>query len=551
MTRLPAAPAPVSIYTRFSTDRQDARSIEDQTRRCQAFADARGFHVVSVYRDAAQSGAHLDRADMQRMLGEAKRRGGSPFEFVLVDDLSRLSRDLGNTWRLVFEDLASVNVKVIDVTTGMASDAAGARLTFGAMALVNDTFLQLVRTETHRGLEGRALKGFSTGGRVYGYATRTEEAPPDPEHPRKVFVIDPAEAEVVRRIFRLYVDGEGLKDIAAQLNREHIPAPYDGHGVKVRGHGWSHTTVRAMLRNERYLGKFVWNRRKFVRAPGKKNRRAIERPEAEWVTHEAPELAIIPAELWQSAQARFTQERPHQSDPGRPRGASRHPYLLSALLRCGVCNGKMTVTGSRVRDGVRYASFGCATHNSRGEAICPNGLSVSERKVNHAVICALRDVLTTPGLIRRFVERFNERAADLRASASATPMTDLERDVQERQHRVRNVTQALASVGWSEALIAQLKDEEAQLQTAQARLTALKASTDPLRALPPPHVVEGYLADLLGTLEADPVKGRQLLALHLGSILLTPKNEGPDRFYQATGALNLRVSVKPSCGGRI
>jgi hypothetical protein len=296
-----------------------------------------------------------------------------------------------------------------------------------------------------------------------------------------------------------------------------------------------------MLRNERYLGKFVWNRRKFVRAPGKKNRRAIQRPEAEWVNHEAPELAIIPAELWQAAQARITQERPHKSHPGRPRGSAKHVYLLLGLLRCGVCNGTMTVTGSKVKAGVRYVSFGCATHNSRGEAVCPNGLTVSERKANQAIVGALRDVLTTPGLIRRFVERFNERVADLWAGASATPTTDLEREIQERQNRVRNVTQALASVGWSEALIAQLKDEETQLQTAKARLAALKASADTLRTLPPSHVVEGYLTDLLSILEADPVKGRQLLALHLGSILLTPKTEGPDHF-SVTGALVLQVA---------
>jgi DNA invertase Pin-like site-specific DNA recombinase len=134
--------------------------------------------VVEEYKDAAVSGAHVDRVDMQRLLKAAPRKGGSSFRAVLVDDLSRLSRDLGNTWRIVFDDLASADVKVIDVTTGMSSDGAGARLTFGAMALVNDTFLQLVRTETHRGLEGRALGGFWTGGRVYGYATVTRRTRP-------------------------------------------------------------------------------------------------------------------------------------------------------------------------------------------------------------------------------------------------------------------------------------------------------------------------------------------------------------------------------------
>ncbi len=176
---------PVAIYARYSTDRQDARSIEDQVRRCRAHATAHDYRVVAEYHDAAVSGAHTHRADMQRLLSAARSKSSTQFRAVLVDDLSRLSRDLGNTWQIVFHDLASAEVKVVDVTTGLASDGAGARLTFGAMALVNDTFLQLVRTETHRGLEGRALGGFWTGGRCYGYATVSEKNPPDAEHPAK------------------------------------------------------------------------------------------------------------------------------------------------------------------------------------------------------------------------------------------------------------------------------------------------------------------------------------------------------------------------------
>jgi DNA invertase Pin-like site-specific DNA recombinase len=153
----------VAVYARYSTDRQDSRSIDDQIRRCRAYSDARGFQVVDTYSDAAVSGSHMEREHLQRLLADAGRRR---FDCVLVDDLSRLSRDLGATWRIVFEDLAVRGVRVVDCTTGMASDSAGARLTFGALALVNDTFLQLVRAETHRGLEGRALAGFATGGKT-------------------------------------------------------------------------------------------------------------------------------------------------------------------------------------------------------------------------------------------------------------------------------------------------------------------------------------------------------------------------------------------------
>jgi DNA invertase Pin-like site-specific DNA recombinase len=220
---------------------------------------------------------------MQRLLAAARSRSGAQFQIVLVDDLSRLSRDLGDTWQIVFRDLASAGVRVIDVTTGLASDGAGARLTFGALALVNDTFLQLVRAETHRGLEGRALAGFSTGGRCYGYTTVQEDNPPDPEHPRKVFVIDEAEAVVVRRVFSLFAEGVSLKKLAALLNEEGYAAPHDGGRGNKIGRGWGHTTIRAMLCNERYTGHVTWNQSKWVQVPGRKSRRRVTRPESEWV----------------------------------------------------------------------------------------------------------------------------------------------------------------------------------------------------------------------------------------------------------------------------
>jgi site-specific DNA recombinase len=118
------------------------------------------------------------------MLGDARAKG-CKFRAVLVDDLSRLSRDLGNTWQVVFGDLADRDIAVVDCTTGMASSDPSARITFAALGMVNDQFLQSVRKMTHRGLEGRALAGFHTGGRCYGYRTVVEPNPPDPEHPRK------------------------------------------------------------------------------------------------------------------------------------------------------------------------------------------------------------------------------------------------------------------------------------------------------------------------------------------------------------------------------
>lgn len=125
--------------TRYSSDRHDARSIDAQLRRCRGYAASRSFRVGAEFSDAAKTGANVEQEGMQRLLAAARMGRGSAFGIVHVDDLARLSRDLGDTWQIVFRDPAAVSVKVIDGTTGLASEGAGARLTSGALALLNDT----------------------------------------------------------------------------------------------------------------------------------------------------------------------------------------------------------------------------------------------------------------------------------------------------------------------------------------------------------------------------------------------------------------------------
>lgn len=220
------------VYARYSTDRQDARSLDDQERRCREHAQRQGLNVVHVYSDAAMSESHTQRPGFQALLADARATHGRSFKVVIVDDLARLSRDLWDMGRIVFQDLPALNVRVFDVMTGRFSDDPSSRQLFAAMGMGNDQFLELVKAETHRGLAGRAQQGFWTGGRVYGFGTIPEPNPPDPTHPRKVPVINQEQAEIVRRIFRLYAAGHGHKSIA--VDGGGFPEEFDG-----RGRGWA------------------------------------------------------------------------------------------------------------------------------------------------------------------------------------------------------------------------------------------------------------------------------------------------------------------------
>jgi len=182
-------------------------SDDDQLRKCREYADTHDLNVVSVESDAATTGASTRRPGLQRLLA-AVRQQRPPFRALIVDDLSRLSRDLGDTWTVVFRDCAAAGVRVIGVADGVDSFDPNARLNVGMCGLINDAYLQNVSRETKRGLEARAAAGFHTGGRCYGYRTEPEDKTKD--DPRYIVRIDETEARIVRRIFREYLAGGGV-----------------------------------------------------------------------------------------------------------------------------------------------------------------------------------------------------------------------------------------------------------------------------------------------------------------------------------------------------
>jgi site-specific DNA recombinase len=200
---------------------------------------------------------------------------------------------------------------------------------FGMNALINQGFVEKTRIQTHRGMKGRALNGFWTGGKVFGFSSEQVPNADDPDRPRYAIKIDEVEAKIVRRIFREARDGIGLKQIASRLNDEGVPAPHDG-GKKGRkgnkfGRGWLHSTVHYMLSNERYIGRFTWNKVKWVKQPGKKQRKKIDRPQEEWIVRDMPELAIIDRELWDDVRRRFNRQGKGRA---RPAGVGQHGRAL-------------------------------------------------------------------------------------------------------------------------------------------------------------------------------------------------------------------------------
>jgi hypothetical protein len=94
--------------------------------------------------------------------------------------------------------------------------------------------------------------------------------------------VNASEAAIVRRIFEMSAEGASLKTIAKTLNSEALPSPRPRQGRFASG--WCPTAIRELLRNEKYIGKIVWNRNRFVKVPGTNRRVSRPRPPEEWRT---------------------------------------------------------------------------------------------------------------------------------------------------------------------------------------------------------------------------------------------------------------------------
>lgn len=434
-----------AAYARYSSESQRAASIDDQARNCREHCARNGWPDPVVYSDAAISGARADRPGYRRMLAAA---AAADFDVLLIDDLSRLSRDSVEAQQCV-RRLRFAGVRVIAISDGIDTDDRGHKIGVGLRGLMGELYLDDLRDKTHRGQRGRALAGASAGGLPYGYRVTTTGQR----------AIDVEQAEVVRRIFADYAAGLSPRAIAHALNRERVPAP--------RGGTWAVSAINpdvrrgiGILANPLYIGRMTWNRSRWVKHPDTGRRLRQERPRDEWITTEHPELAILTQAQWTAAQARLPRA---ERRSGRPPSA-----LLSGLLRCGGCGGPLVIVDAH--------KYGCARAKDRGT--CPAPVRLDRRAAETAMLAGVREQLLSDTAFRRF-----QRAVTERMRATTPDTAALTRALADAQRERDNILRAIRAGIITPSVKAELEAVEAALDAAQrARDTA--ATHRPATILP-------------------------------------------------------------------
>jgi site-specific DNA recombinase len=149
-----------AIYTRFSTDLQNERSVEDQVTLCRSYALRENIEVVGVYEDRARSGASiLGREGLLELLEDARAR---KFNIVIAEALDRLSRDM--------EDLAGIHKRLtfLGVEIRAVHEGRVNTVLVGLRGLVGQLYREDNAHKIRRGMVGRVGQGLNAGGLTFG-----------------------------------------------------------------------------------------------------------------------------------------------------------------------------------------------------------------------------------------------------------------------------------------------------------------------------------------------------------------------------------------------
>src|SRR5262249_30366296 len=131
-----------AVYARYSDERQNPLSIEQQVRKCREYTVGHGLRVLDehIYTDEAVSGATDERVGLRRLL-EAVSQRPRPFDVILVDDTSRLSRDLAHSLKVV-QQLRFAGVRVVFVSQGFDTAAPQTQTLVAVHGLVDSLYLE-------------------------------------------------------------------------------------------------------------------------------------------------------------------------------------------------------------------------------------------------------------------------------------------------------------------------------------------------------------------------------------------------------------------------
>lgn len=373
-----------ALYIRVSTleQAQEGYSVGEQKERLIAYCKAKDWLIADIYVDGGYTGSNINRPGIQKLIAETDK-----FDLVLVYKLDRLSRSQRDTLYLIEEIFRPNNVDFISMQESFDTSTPFGKAMIGLLAVFAQLEREQIKERTWMGRVARAKTGLHHGG---------GNIPIGYDYCDGKLVVNPYEAEQVRKIFEWYLAGSSLKAIAERLQAEGYTNKYSSYS------SWS--SIRNILGNETYTGLLHFGD----------------------IMVENAHEAIITKEQYDAAQVlRGKRQEQYGSN------AFQSKHYLTGLLFCGHCGGRYYL-----RNTGKYSYYACYSRTKQIKSMIkdPNCKNKNWKgpELEEKIDAKIRELLQSP-----------EMAAELSSSKPA-PAPDPKNESVER--RIREIDKQIGKL---------------------------------------------------------------------------------------------------------
>lgn len=370
-----------ALYCRLSRDdglEGDSNSIATQKKMLAIKANELGLKNCQYYVDDGYTGTNFDRPDFRRLESDIK---AGKIGSILVKDLSRLGRNYVAVGIYTEEVFPMYGVRFIAVADSVDSQE-GLDDMLPIRNFMNEQYAKDISKKIRSANRVRGSLGIPLGQPLYGYIK-------DPENKNR-WIVDPEAAAVVKRIFRLFLDGKGSEMIAHMLSDEHVLYPTEywrNKGIKRGGrktyndpYRWNDSTVSKMLTRQEYCGDVINFK---TRSLDFKHKARMDNPKENWAVFKDVHEPIIAREDFERVQELLARGNRKIS---KYKGGNT--TMFSNLLYCPDCGRKLWYHTNTINSDIHF--FSCSNYEKDTRGTCKTRHYIREDALEHIVLGELR-----------------------------------------------------------------------------------------------------------------------------------------------------------------
>jgi len=450
----------VAAYARVSTDHKE--QLESFNSQIAYYTDVinnnPAWVLVDIYADEGISGTRTDKRDnFNRLINDCML---GKIDIVLTKSLSRFSRNTIDTLKYI-RLLKERNIAIIFEEEGINTLATTGELLLTVLSAVNQQFVDTLSGSVKHGLRAKMLRAELVGDpEALGY----DKDPLDKDK----LVINEDEAEIVRYIFKRYLEGAGGRVIGREL--ENL-----GYKTKRGNTTWADTTVLGIIKNEKYTGELLQG--KTITIDPISQRRLENRGEAQMYSKENAFPAIIDKETFEKAQAIRNKRNEGKTKPtDKNRNKYSRKYAFSCMLRCGFCGSNLS--RRRHHSGTPHQKWvwHCVTYHKKGKKYCPECKAIDETIVEDAFVQSY-NLLSGDNseVLSEFLTRLED---NLLTTGTEKQLTKINKQIKNCELKLKKLLDFLLDGTVPQSAYAEKKEEiEAELQPLYEEQKALQETT--------------------------------------------------------------------------